>query len=190
MNKRYSTIQLGTYAALIFSVLLIPACGFSIRPDNIPVLRGYENVSLTGASLLVTSMEQDTSEFVVRNDSGAKSGITANRYAWSKMFVQALAGELARRGAEVRINAPLTLSIALPGIIFNQFGNLFQFRVVVAARLSTGWSRDYEGIAEAGLNAFESRTVMFNRLAGVALAEAVKSMLRDDEFLMQLRQRE
>jgi hypothetical protein len=62
--------------------------------------------------------------------------------------------------------------------------------VVVAATSSTGWSRDYEGIAEAGLNAFESRTVMFNRLAGEALAEAIKSMLRDDEFLMQLRRKE
>jgi hypothetical protein len=40
------------------------------------------------------------------------------------------------------------------------------------------------------LNAFESRTVMFNRLAGEALTEAAKSMLRDDEFLMQLRHRE
>jgi hypothetical protein len=99
MNERYSTIHLGTYAALIFSFVLIPGCGVSIRPDNIPVLQGYENVSLTGASLLVTSTEQDSSEYVVRNDSGAKSGITANRYAWSKMFVQALAGELARRGS-------------------------------------------------------------------------------------------
>ena len=186
MNERYSTIHLGTYAALIFSFVLIPGCGVSIRPDNIPVLQGYENVSLTGASLLVTNTEQDSSEFVIRNDSGAKSGITANRYAWSKMFVEALAGELARRGAQVRINAPLTLSIAVPGIIFNQFGNLYQFRVVVAAASSTGWSRDYEGIAEAGLKGFESRTVMFDRLAGEALAEAVKSMLRDDEFLMQL----
>ncbi len=187
MNERYSTIRLGAYAVLMFSFVLIPGCGVSVRPDNIPVLQGYENVSLRGASLLVANTEQDSSEYVVRNDSGAESGITANRYAWSKMFVQALAGELARRGAEVRINAPLTLSIALPEIIFNQFGNLFQFRVVVAVTLSTGWSRDYEGIAEAGLNAFESRTGMFNRLAGEALAEAAKSMLRDDEFLMQLR---
>ncbi len=188
MEKRHLTIPLLASSALILSVLLIPGCGVSVRPDTIPVLKGYENVSLTGASLLVTNTEQDSVEYVVRNDSGAKSGITANRWAWSKMFVEALAGELSRRGAQVRINAPVTLGIAVPEITFNQFGNIYQFRVVVTASLSTGWSRDYEGIAEAGLKAFESRAAMFNRLAGEALAEAVKSMLRDDEFLMRIRQ--
>jgi len=190
MSKRHSTKHPYVYAALIFSFLLLTGCGVIVRPDNIPVLKGYEKVSLAGTSLLVTNAEKDSSEFEVPNDRGARSGITTNRYVWSKIFVQALAGELARRGAQVRINAPQTLGIAVPEIIFNQFGNLFQFRVLVAATLSTGWSRDYEGIAEGGLNAFESRTVMFNRLAGQALAEAVKSMLRDDEFVAQLHHEE
>ncbi len=166
---------------------MLAGCSIAARPDALPALREYGKASLTGVSLIVINAEKDPSDHEIRNDSGAKSGIVANRFVWSSMFVEALAGELARRGARVRVNAPLTLGIAVPDITFNQFGTLFQFRVVVAVVSSTGWSRDYEGIAEAHLKAFESRAALVNRLAGEVLAEAVKAMLRDDDFLTHLR---
>ncbi len=190
MKKKYPFIYKNTFIAALFCVLLIAGCSLTVKPDTIPLVHEYGKVSLTGATLIVTNAENDSSVREIRNDSGAKWGITANRYVWSKMLVQALAGELARRGAQVQVNAPITLGIAVPEIVFNQYGKLCQFRVVVSVHSSTGWSRDYEGIAETRPSAFESMAVLVNRLAGEALAEAIKSILRDDDFLAQLRQKE
>ncbi len=190
MKKRYLFAYRNTFAAALFCVLLIAGCSLTVKPDTIPTLREYGKVSLSGATLLVTNAEKDSSVYEIRNQSGAKWGITANRFVWSKMLVQALAGEFAWRGAQVQINAPLTLSVAISEIVFNQYGKLCQLRVVVSILSSTGWSRDYEGIAEARPGAFESMAVLVNRLAGEALAEAIKSLLRDDDFLTQLRHKE
>ncbi len=190
MKKRYPLVYRNIFVAVLFCVLLIAGCSLTVRPDTIPMVREYGKVSLTGATLIVTNAENDSSVREIRNDSGAKWGITANRYVWSRMLVQALAGELARRGAQVQVNAPITLGVAIPEIVFNQYGKLCQFRVVVSVHSSTGWSRDYEGIAETRPSAFESMAVLVNRLAGEALAEAIKSILRDDDFQAQLRQKE
>ncbi len=190
MKNRYPFVYRNTFAAALFCILPIAGCSLTVKPDTIPMVHEYGKVSLSGATLIVTNAEKDSSVREIRNHSGAKWGITANRYVWSKMLVDALAGELAWRGAQVQVNAPLTLSVAIPEIVFNQYGKLCQFRVVVSILSSTGWSRDYEGIAEARPSAFESMTVLVNRLAGEALAEAIKSILRDDDFLTQLRHNE
>ncbi len=177
----------GYSVAWIFCVLLISGCSIAVRPDHIPALKDYGKVSLTGVSLIVVNVEKDSTEHEIRNDKGAKSGVVANRFVWSSLFVQALAGEFAARGAQVRATAPLTLGIAVSEIIFNQFGNVCQFRIVVNIKASTGWSREYEGIAEGQPKLFESTGNLVNRLANEALAEVIKSILRDDDFLNQLR---
>ncbi len=190
MKKRYPFEGRNTFAAPLFCILLISGCSLTVKPDTIPTLHEYGKVSLAGVSLIITNAEKDSAEHEIRNDSGAKWGIVANRSVWSKMFVQALASEFAVRGAQVRINAPLKLGIAVPQIVFNQYGKLRQFRVVVSVLLSTGWSRDYEGIAEALPGTFESTADLVNRLAGESLAEVIKSVLRDEDFLNKLRHTE
>ncbi len=187
MIKRYPSARRKYSTAWIFCLVLISGCSITARPDHIPVLKEYGKVSLAGASFIVMNAEKDSSEHEIRNDKGAKSGVVANRFVWSKLLVQALAGEFAARGAQVRATAALSLGVSVPEIIFNQFGNVCQFRVVVNIKASTGWSRDYEGIAEGQPNLFESTGVLVNRLANEALAEVIKSVLRDDDFLAHLR---
>ncbi len=186
MTRSCQAIMKSAVSALICAVQLA-ACSIMVLPNDVRPITGFEAVSLAEVSCIVTNAEEDSSEHVILNDKGEKTGIRANRQAWSKKLVEALAVELAKRGAHVRINAPLTLNVALPEITFTQIGNLNQFIVKVVVASSTGWSGKYEGIAESGLSAFESMNVMANRLAGQALAEAIKAMLRDEDFVAQLR---
>ncbi len=187
MKKRDHVVQRGAVAAVICSVALLAGCSITVVPDNVPPIKEFETMSLAGVFCIITNAEHDSSEYMILNDKGEKTGIRANRQVWSKRFVVALASELAKRGAQVRINAPLTLDAALREITFTQIGNLNQFIVKVAVTSSAGWSGNYEGIAESDLSAFESMAAMADRLAGQALAEAVKAMLRDEDFIAQLR---
>ena len=187
--KMLSAAGQGALASLICSAVLLAGCSITVMPNRVPPVKGYEELSLTEASLIITNAEKDSAEYAIQNEKGTKTGLLANRQRWSKRLVEALASELAKRGAQVRINAPLTLNIALPRITFSQFKNLYQFKATVTATLSTGWSRNYEGIAETGLNAFESVTAMADRLAGQALTNAVKAMLRDEDFLAHLKEK-
>jgi hypothetical protein len=185
MKKINLSIQQSAAALAVCSVLLA-GCGVKVVPNNVPIIKNIETASLNGVSLIVVNGEKDSSDSKILNEKGQNLGFAANKQAWSKKLVESLASELARRGTQVRANAPLTLTVALPDIIFNQTRDVYQFKVKAAVSLSTGWSKNYDGIAESGLGFFESVDAMANRLAGQALSEAVRSMLGDDEFIAQL----
>ena len=186
MEKTHLAIQQGVVALLVCSVLVLTGCGVKVMPNTVPVIKNIETPPMNGVSLIVVNVEKDSSDFQILNDKGQNLGFVANKQAWSKKLVESLAGELAKRGAHVRAGASLTLSIALPEIIFNQIRDRYQFKVKAAVTSPTGWSKAYEGNAESGPGFFESAESLTNRLAGLALADAVKAMLSDAEFLAQV----
>lgn len=173
--------------ALTFGMALLAGCSYTVMPKSIQPIRGGENASLKGVSLIVMSAEKDTSDYAIPTDTGDRSALRANRQAWSTMLVENLAGELAKRGARVSSKARLTMNISLPEITFSRNNELYRFSVKVLVASSTGWQKNYVGTAESGRGSFESISSMVNRLAGQALAEDVKVMLNDAEFIKQAR---
>jgi hypothetical protein len=89
----------------------------------------------------------------------------------------------------VRVNAPLTIGIALPEITFSQDRGILQFKVKVAVSSSTGWSKTYAAAAESDPGPFELLDATANRVSGQVLVEALRTILGDAEFLAQLRKK-
>lgn len=172
--------------SLIAAATLLCACSYTAMPRPVPPVKGIDGLSLAGVSLIVTCAEKDASEYDILTDKGNSSGFRANRQSWSRKLVEALASELARRGAQVRSSAPLTLSLALPEITMVQTRERWQFQVKVAASSSTGWSKTYEGSAGSSMDSVGSAQAEADRLAGLALSEAIKAMLGDAAFLAQI----
>jgi hypothetical protein len=186
MKKICPGIKRGAFAVLILIASLLDGCSYTAMPKNVPPITGYETRSLTGVSVIVTSAEKDSSEYEILTEGKDDSGFRANRQAWSKRLVEALARELARRGARVRSDAPVKLGLALPEITFIETDQLYQFKVAVVVSSSAEWSKTYAGIAETSRYRAVSMTTEADRMAGEALAEAVKAMLDDTEFLAHL----
>jgi hypothetical protein len=158
-------------------------------PKNVPLIKGYEAISLSGAALILLNAEKDSSEYAIPTPEGTASALRANRQAWSKTLVESLSRELAKRGARLSSKASLRLSISLPEIQFAQNKERYEFKLKALVASSTGWSKTFEGVAESELGSVESVFAMTDRLAGIALGDAVKAMLGNTEFLMQARTR-
>ncbi len=186
MRQMYLRMKRSVAAIAVSSAVLLAGCSMVVTPKYVPPIKGYDTVSFSGLSVIVTNAEKDSTEYQIPNDKGQKLGIVTNRQAWSGKIVEGLASELARRGARVRADAPLALSIALPEITFLQTKNRYQFKIKVTVSSSRGWSKNYEALAETGSGVFESLDAMANRLAGLSVEEALKTMLGDAEFLAQL----
>jgi hypothetical protein len=176
----------GAVPALVLSVMLLGGCSIAVLPHTVPSPPGAREASLSGVSLAIANAEKDASERSIPTDTGGASGLKGNREAWSRKLVEALARELAMRGARVSSTAPLTLSVALPEIAAVQTGESFRITVKAAVLSSTGWSKNYEGIGGPGTARAWSISAEADKLAGQALAAAVKAMLDDTEFLAQL----
>lgn len=186
MKKNLLAVKRSAVAALVCSLLLLAGCSYKVLPKSIPPIKEFEALSLKDASLIVTNSEKNSSEYVILTGAGGKSALRTNRQVWSTLLVETLASELAKRGARVTSRAKLTLSLALPEITFTQTRDLSTFKVKVAVSSSAGWSKNYEVVAESGMEGIETATAQADRLAGQALAEAVKALLGDAEFLKQL----
>jgi hypothetical protein len=186
MEKAAHVIRRVVAAALVCLALLVAGCGVKVLPNNVPVVKNVETPPLNGTSLIVVNGEKSATEVPILNEKGQNLGFRANKQAWSRKLVESLAAELARRGANIRSTAPTTLTMTLPEIVFNQEKDRYQFKVKTLVASSAGWSKSYDGAAETGLGMFESADAMANRLAGLALADAVRAMLSDPEFLSQL----
>ena len=186
MKKICPGMICGAVAALLYSVVILTGCSYTAMPKNVPVITGSETMSLSGVSVVVTNAEKDSTEYKIHTNGKDDSGFRANREAWSRKLVEALARELARRGAQVRSNAPVKLSLALPEITFIESKTDYQFKVMASVSLSKKWSKAYEGTAGTSRYKAASMAAEADQLAGDALAEAVKSMLGDAEFLAQL----
>jgi len=172
--------------ALICGLTLLAGCSYTATPNAIPRIAGEDDLSLKNVSLLVINAEKNASTEEILTDQGEPSGFQANRHLWSKRLVESLAAELARRGAMVRSNAAVKLSIKLPNITMLESSSLYQFKVTVQVVSSTGWSKSYEGIAGGDINSVWSVTAAAAQWSGQALSEAIKAMMHDREFLAAL----
>jgi len=186
MKLLYSAVKHGVLVALIVGVTLVTSCAIAVKPSAVPSVKGLETISLSGRSLVITNAEKDSSAYDILNDKGEKLGITADRQAWSRIFIADLAGEMSRRGAQIRVKAPVTLSIALHEITFIQNNDVCTVKLKVSISTSKGWSKTYEAAAESGSGLFESLNEVTSRLAGQAISEGVKTLLSDAEFLAQV----
>jgi uncharacterized lipoprotein YajG len=177
-------------ALLIAAIVLLVGCStMMILPKGVPPIKKLETGSVAGVSLNIKSAETNSREYAILNSSKQATGFVTNRQAWSKMLVEALAGELSRRGAQVRVNAPVTISIALPEIIVNQSRGFLRSSIKVAVTSSTGWSKRYEVTVESDPGPFETLYTTMISVSGQTLGEAIKTMLEDAEFLAQLRKK-
>jgi len=158
MNSKYYRIVNGVIAALIFSTALLAGCSYTAMPGNVPRSAVYDDLSLTNMSVIIKNAEENASTEEILTDHGEPSGFQANCQLWLKKLVESLAAELARRGAMVRSNYPITLSISLPEITALQETNLYQFKVKVLVVSSKGWSKAYEGAASGDINSAWSVT--------------------------------
>jgi len=181
---------MGRIAALVIScTMLCTGCVVTAHPDRIPPVRDAGPASFSGTAVLVQSVEQDASPYPILTSTGVDVGFVADRKAWSRQTAEALAGELARRGAQIRTTAPLKLGVAVTSIALPQTGKNNQFTVNVRITASSGWSKDYQGSAEAVTGMFETVDGMSHRLSGIVLSQAIRAMLEDPEFVGQLRKR-
>ena len=160
-------------------------CVVTAVPDRVPLQKGMLQQNLAGVSLVVMSASRDASPYPILTDAGVDVGFVGDRQAWSKKLAEALAGELARKGASLRSTATIKLSVEVTEITLVQTGEANQFKVKVSASAS-GWTKDYEASAETTTGFFETVDGMSHRLAGMSLAGIVKSMLEDPAFLAQL----
>jgi hypothetical protein len=185
MRKNVPVVRSLAAGALFFLAALLASCIVVVLPKDVPLARTANPGSYNGASLIVTNSEKDAASTAIRDDAGSKQGFTANRQAWSRKLVEAMARELARRGAQVRAGASVTIDIAVPEITITQLRDDFRCKVKVRAGSSAGWTKLYEAVAQTSVGSFEPLESMADRLAGLALTEAVKVILGDPEFAAQ-----
>lgn len=174
-------------AFAVFMVLFATGCTYMTVPDPVPLLNNMPGSSLNGVSVLPVNAEQDASLSRIPTAEARDSVFKASRQAWSRKLIESLARELARRGATVGPGARVQLNISLPEIVFVETRDVYQFRVKASVLSFGGWSRNYTGVAGVNAQSVFSLEKDANRLAGLALANAIREMLRDEEFLRQLK---
>ena len=184
MNVRMRSLYKHAAAAVIAGVVL-SGCVITADPDRVPMQKAGLQQNLTGLSLSVQSAGRDALPGPILTETGVDVGFVGDRQAWSRKLTEALAGELARKGAVLRATAPLKLSIAVTGVTLVQTGEVNQFKVKVTASSSRGWTKNYEASSEATAGVFETMDSMTRRLAGQSLAEVNKVILSDRDFLAQ-----
>ncbi|MHB8845764.1 MAG: hypothetical protein ACYC7L_13575 [Nitrospirota bacterium] len=173
-------------AVVVLSAMASGACTVKAIPDRVPMQTDSRQKDLTGVSLVVLNAVRDASPHPILTRTGVDVGFEGDRQAWSRKLSEALAAELARKGAALQANARLKLSVAVTEVTLAQAGEVNRFTVKVRASSSRGWSREYEAAAEAETGVFETVDSMTRRLAGTSLAEVNKVMLNDRDLLSHL----
>jgi hypothetical protein len=80
----------------------------------------------------------------------------------------------------------VVLSLSLPEIMFRETWDQLQFTVRVEVSTSGGWKKEYEGVAASSERRTGSVLAEADRLAGQALADVIKKMLGDTQFIARL----
>lgn len=172
---------------LVLCLALLAGCStYAIAPKMPAPVKGFDGLSLSAVSLLVVNAEKDASEQDILTPSKGRTGLRGNRQVWAKRLVESLSRELAVRGARVRSDAPVVLSITLPEITFSESRGSMRFAVRAGVSSSVGWAKEYEGVADSGDRSSGAVQEEADRLAGQALADVVRKMLGDTQFLVRL----
>jgi hypothetical protein len=172
---------------MILCTALLGGCStYMVAPKVLPPVKEQVSVSLSAVSLIVVNAEKYAAEQDILTVDKGRSGFRANRQAWSMRLVESLSRELAVRGAHVRSDAPVVLSLAVPEIAFSETRGRFQFTVRAVVSSSGGWAKEYEGVAASRATSTGSVQAEADRLAGQALADVIRKMLGDAAFLVHL----
>jgi hypothetical protein len=178
------------------SMLLILVVGASLSlvacsprgvtlPGAVPPLEGYKDLALSGSVLGVVSVETDTTDFLIYH-SARHGSFHGNRKRWCDTLVGTLSGELSTRGANVLPSAATRLMLRLPEITGRSGYVAIGFQAKAVVTSTAGWTKTYEGQASSSElgTSFETRAA---RAASSTIAELVKAMLADPEFISQVR---
>jgi hypothetical protein len=178
------------------SVLLILLVGASLSfvacsprgvtlPDAVPPLEGYKDVALSGSVLDVVSVESDNVDFLIYR-SARHGSFHGNRRLWCDTLVATLSGELSQRGANIRPSAANRVMLRLPEISGRSGYMAIGFKATAVVTSTAGWTKTYEGQASSSEmgTTFETRAA---RAASSTIAELVKAMLADPEFISQIK---
>ncbi|OGW34667.1 MAG: hypothetical protein A2X58_00825 [Nitrospirae bacterium GWC2_56_14] len=186
LHRASGAMRINMPVLVLCGVLLGGCSSYSVMPKALPPVRGFDGLSLSAVSLLVVNAEKDPAEQDILTVKQGRSGFRGNRQAWSKRLVESLSRELAVRGARMRSDAPVVLSVAVPEITFSETRDQMRFAVRVVVSSSVGWAKEYEGAAASSVTSTGSMQAEADKLAGLALADAVKKMLGDPAFLVRL----
>jgi len=172
---------------LILCLALLAGCStYAIAPRTLPPVKGFDGLSLAAVSLLVVNAEKAAAEQDILTPDQGRTGLRGNRQVWAKRLVESLSRELAVRGARVRSDAPVVLSVTVPGITFSEHRGQMHFAVRAVVSSSVGWAKEYEGVADSGDRSSGAVQEEADRLAAQALVDAVRKMLGDTQFLVRL----
>jgi len=168
---------------LLGSFLLASACSYVVIPDEAPALEESMELQLHGATVALLNAEPDDADFLIYASSrhGSFSG---SRRKWCDALAAALSSELTRRGATVSADAANRLRLAIPEITGHSGWATVGFKVKAVVTGADGWTKSYEGSASAA--AGMTMGGIASRSAAFAIAEIVKAMLADPEFVAKL----
>ncbi len=182
----------GTTVRLLTLVLILTATGcafppFHIQPKEIPTVEGRDDLALSGTQVSLINAEEDQSDYHILLPNGRYSSI-ANRHLWTEKLIEGLRAELGKRDAAINSTASNKLRFSIPEIAQENgaWGGAARINVKVAVSSSSGWSKTYGGTAFARKGTTVRDIIV--RASSFALADVVKNMLSDKEFLAQIKQ--
>jgi hypothetical protein len=166
--------------------LSLGACSRGVTlPNAVPPLEGYKDLALSGSVLDVVSAERDNTDFLIYH-SARHGDFHGNRKMWCDTLAAALSGELSKRGANILPSAATRFMLKLPEISGRSGYMAIGFQAKAVVTSTAGWTKTYEGQASAAEmgTTFETRAA---RAASSTIAELVKAMLADPEFISQIK---
>ena len=122
MNQRGKSFSACIVAAA-FTGALISGCVVTAVPDRVPLQKGMLQQNLAGVSLVVMSASPGCLSLPDSDRSGRRRRVRGRSAGMVvKKLAEALAGELARKGASLRSTASLKLSVEVTEITLVQTG--------------------------------------------------------------------
>jgi hypothetical protein len=171
---------------LVGASLSVGACSRGVTlPDAVPPVEGYRDLAWAGSVLDVVSGETDNTDFLIYR-SARHGSFHGNRKRWCDTLVATLAGELSKRGANILPSAANRVTLRLPEITGRSGYMAIGFQAKAVVTSTAGWTKTYDGQASSSEmgTSFETRAA---RAASSTIAELVKTMFADPEFVSQIK---
>lgn len=172
---------------LLVSTAILSGCSVKAIPSAVPVVTKHADLSLSGVSVEIINDEKNDND---QELSGKITFFIVNRKQWTEYLISSLSQELQKRGGVITATSPLKIQLAMPEISAEEGQNLWRFHVKTTTNASSGWSKSYRGTAAASLwstGGFGGSNYIAGRAASATVAEIVKAMLSDAEFIEQLK---
>ncbi len=165
---------------------LAMGCSVHVVPSQIPRLDtrteglagSFDHVTVT-----LVNAQSDNSDYSVKSSKGTSSGYLLNRKLWTDKLVEALGTELKARQGRVVGEAPVIISLKITEVIYPRYvyGKVL-FDATASVTSNSGWTKTYVGKGDGA--AFRSKA--WNYAASWAIADLVRVMMSDREFVAEL----